>query len=174
MPAPRPRPRKQACRERDDDQDAINQSDDFHDFDHPEALPLSWRMLAYANGYGPRRRRRVLQVTRLGTACALGTREALGLAVESWGGVGFLPSTMPPAGCTVWSVFPAATDPLLSRRGKNSCSISWSTISKGCFASHRAWRDKIGEIETHPNGRFGWFPRSGSEQGRALGAALIG
>jgi predicted enzyme related to lactoylglutathione lyase len=84
-------------------------------------------------------------------------REALGLAVESWGGVGFLPSTMPPAGCTVWSVFPAATTHFEPSRKEFMFNFVVDDLEGVLTQAIAHGATKVGEIETHPNGRFGWF-----------------
>ena len=93
---------------------------------------------------------------------ALGSwyREALGVAVESWGdtrGTSFVPADMPEHSFTVWSAFPDKTEYF----GKASQSFMINLVVDDLEAA----LDRVGEAggqvlperEDHDFGRFGWF-----------------
>ena len=80
----------------------------------------------------------------------------LGLRVEPWGGVVFMPDGMPPGGGTVWSPFKETTD-YFAPSGKDFMfNLVVDDLDAALAQVAEGGAEVFGRAEEF-NGRFGWF-----------------
>lgn len=84
-------------------------------------------------------------------------REHLGFPVEDWGGAVFRPGDMPAAGYTVWGPFPADTDYFAPSAGSWMLNLVVDDLEGMLARVEAGGARRVGEIERHEYGRFGWF-----------------
>ena len=80
----------------------------------------------------------------------------LGLSVEEWGGVVFLPGAMPPGGATVWSPFKETTDYFTPSGKEFMLNLVVDDLGAALAQVAEGGASVLGQSEEF-NGRFGWF-----------------
>lgn len=87
-------------------------------------------------------------------------RDALGLAIESWGdtqGSSFAPADMPRNAFTVWSAFAADTEYFGNASQAFMINLVVDDLDKALARVLAAGAEVVPEREEHDFGRFGWF-----------------
>jgi predicted enzyme related to lactoylglutathione lyase len=83
--------------------------------------------------------------------------EHLGMTIESYGAVKFLPTALPPGGATVWNPFKASTDYFAPSTKDFMINLIVDDVAGALQQVQAGGAQIVGEIADYDFGRFGHF-----------------